>query len=681
MPEDFKFDVFLSHSAKDKPVVRELAALLQRDGLRVWLDEEQIKPGDSIPAKIEEGLERSHVLVLCMSVNAFGSDWAQLEAGTFRFRDPLNKERRFIPLRLDVAPIKGSLAQFLFVDWCSAEREKEYAKLLQGCRPFALENTKKLVQCDLSGLVNSRLNWLTTPPVGIVTLGGINYRILNKEMAVVHTANLDDSVLTRTIDLDSVICPNVCELHFLLNGNWVDQSENGQVGFVLLRYSDCTGRNVPLVRNQTIAETWDYDDHIFGTNAIEPPFDVEWKKVYSERQIRSPRPRGGSPEAKGFLYALSIKTESGKKLQSVKIVEDSRKAGIILTALTLVVFEDESAIKVSEPKPQAHFDTPSINTLNAPEKDSEKPFITASAYGAVLGSSENIKRSENVEQYSREITYKPGLLSKLIGGKHVKERSIGRRQESMTKTISKRWAFGGVVAIALSVGIWKAAYREKGASKDLSRPVPPANSAPKHPVKLEFATTTEPALDVPKNQVVDYSEIPGLEFSDLRDATIEDGWAAAINTALSREAIFRSVPQQDAQIEPSQLAERIAATGGVTNLLNFESLTGSYTAKSSKAVRIKVAYAVGGIGSDHIYDCILNQEATIFVLLDKRPAVIVGEKIIPAGQQDLQVLWIKTFEPLLYADRKFGWHQATNFEREVIGHIRITLVKEPSVHN
>jgi hypothetical protein len=28
-----------------------------------------------------------------MSANAFGSDWAQLESGTFRFRDPLNKER------------------------------------------------------------------------------------------------------------------------------------------------------------------------------------------------------------------------------------------------------------------------------------------------------------------------------------------------------------------------------------------------------------------------------------------------------------------------------------------------------------------------------------------------------------------------------------------------------------
>jgi TIR domain len=82
MPQEFTHDVFLSHSAKDKAAVGELAARLQRDGVRVWVDEEQIKPGDSIPAKIEEGLEHSRVLVLRMSAHAFGSDWAQLEAGT-----------------------------------------------------------------------------------------------------------------------------------------------------------------------------------------------------------------------------------------------------------------------------------------------------------------------------------------------------------------------------------------------------------------------------------------------------------------------------------------------------------------------------------------------------------------------------------------------------------------------
>jgi WD40 repeat protein len=134
MPEEFPYDVFLSHSAKDKSVVRDVAERLRKDGLRVWFDEWEIRPGDSIPAKIEEGLERSRALVLCMSANAFGSDWAQLESGTFRFRDPLNKERRFLPLRLDDAPIKGSLAQFLYINWLPAFREQEYPKLLKACR-------------------------------------------------------------------------------------------------------------------------------------------------------------------------------------------------------------------------------------------------------------------------------------------------------------------------------------------------------------------------------------------------------------------------------------------------------------------------------------------------------------------------------------------------------------------
>ncbi|MEK7676297.1 MAG: hypothetical protein AAB676_10745, partial [Verrucomicrobiota bacterium] len=62
-----------------------------------------------------------------MSANAFGSDWAQLEAGTrgrgnLPFRDPLNQDRRFMSTLhpsafilqpfLD-APIKGSLGQSL----------------------------------------------------------------------------------------------------------------------------------------------------------------------------------------------------------------------------------------------------------------------------------------------------------------------------------------------------------------------------------------------------------------------------------------------------------------------------------------------------------------------------------------------------------------------------------------
>jgi tetratricopeptide (TPR) repeat protein len=135
MADNFKYDVFLSHSSKDKIVVRAVAERLRADGLQVWFDEWELKPGDNIPAKIEEGLEHSRVLVLCMSAHAFGSDWAQLEASTFRFRDPLNKERRFIPLRLDETPVRGSLAQFSYINWLPEAQRQEYTKLLAACLP------------------------------------------------------------------------------------------------------------------------------------------------------------------------------------------------------------------------------------------------------------------------------------------------------------------------------------------------------------------------------------------------------------------------------------------------------------------------------------------------------------------------------------------------------------------
>lgn len=133
----FKYDVFLSHSSKDQVEATDLAERLRADGLRIWLYNWDVRPEDDIPAMIEDGLENSRVLVLCLSINANGPEWTQLEAGTFRFRDPLSRERRFIPLRLDGAPVDGSLAQYLHISWLPRDREREYPRLLSACRPPA----------------------------------------------------------------------------------------------------------------------------------------------------------------------------------------------------------------------------------------------------------------------------------------------------------------------------------------------------------------------------------------------------------------------------------------------------------------------------------------------------------------------------------------------------------------
>ena len=76
----FPYDVFLSHSAKDKAVVRPLAERLRQDGLKV-------------PSHFGFRTSDFGIAQPGMSANAFGSDWAQSEAGTFRFRDLLSHDR------------------------------------------------------------------------------------------------------------------------------------------------------------------------------------------------------------------------------------------------------------------------------------------------------------------------------------------------------------------------------------------------------------------------------------------------------------------------------------------------------------------------------------------------------------------------------------------------------------
>jgi hypothetical protein len=106
LSERFSLDVFLSYTSWDKAVVREVAGQLQADGLRVWFDDWEIHPGDSIPAKIEEGLEHSRALVLCCRRMRSARPGLRKESGTcgsgnLFFRDPPNKERHFILLRFD----------------------------------------------------------------------------------------------------------------------------------------------------------------------------------------------------------------------------------------------------------------------------------------------------------------------------------------------------------------------------------------------------------------------------------------------------------------------------------------------------------------------------------------------------------------------------------------------------
>lgn len=71
--------VFLSHSSKDKPFVRELADFLGNDGqIKVWLDEREIAPGENIVGEIAEGLDSDFILLI-LSPDSVDSNWVKEE--------------------------------------------------------------------------------------------------------------------------------------------------------------------------------------------------------------------------------------------------------------------------------------------------------------------------------------------------------------------------------------------------------------------------------------------------------------------------------------------------------------------------------------------------------------------------------------------------------------------------
>ena len=133
MAGSFTYDVFLSHSTRDKPRVIKLAEQLRNAGLRVWLDKWIMKPGDDIVLTVDLGLEASRVLVLCLSPAALGSEWVALERSTAIFRNPSNAGRRFVPLLLADCNLPDTLRRYKYVDF-RQEAQEAFDELLAACQ-------------------------------------------------------------------------------------------------------------------------------------------------------------------------------------------------------------------------------------------------------------------------------------------------------------------------------------------------------------------------------------------------------------------------------------------------------------------------------------------------------------------------------------------------------------------
>jgi hypothetical protein len=106
------FDVFLSYHSGDAAWVATVKTALESKGVRVWIDSEQLRPGDLFPRALAGAIGSVSCVVLVLSRGSVGSPWVEEE-----YSLALVHRCRVVPVLIDDVEPPGFLRGRTWVDF------------------------------------------------------------------------------------------------------------------------------------------------------------------------------------------------------------------------------------------------------------------------------------------------------------------------------------------------------------------------------------------------------------------------------------------------------------------------------------------------------------------------------------------------------------------------------------
>lgn len=97
-------DAFISHSSANRNVALRLEKALEANGLRIWLDDSEIRLGVLLGEELQGAIRAAHVVVLLWSEGAASSRWVATEWLT-----AYHVQRFIVPCSVDATPLPQCL--------------------------------------------------------------------------------------------------------------------------------------------------------------------------------------------------------------------------------------------------------------------------------------------------------------------------------------------------------------------------------------------------------------------------------------------------------------------------------------------------------------------------------------------------------------------------------------------
>lgn len=124
--------IFLSHNSSDKPFARRLAQDLDNQGVRFWLDEAEIKVGESLIEKIREGIDKVDYVAVLLSPDSVASTWVQREVDVAMNQEILGRRVKVLPIMYRECDPPGFLLGKKYADFTDESKYNDsFAELIR----------------------------------------------------------------------------------------------------------------------------------------------------------------------------------------------------------------------------------------------------------------------------------------------------------------------------------------------------------------------------------------------------------------------------------------------------------------------------------------------------------------------------------------------------------------------